>query len=121
MAPKRNPKLMNPYWKPTMKIRLSALSLASLLVPAHAQVDRAPSPKPTYDVPAAARPGDTIQLGLVGQPGRPFATYLDLNGDSNMFGGEEIFLALSPALALIDNGTLDSRGMRKQTIKIPKH
>ncbi|MHC4514435.1 MAG: hypothetical protein ACYTGO_16010 [Planctomycetota bacterium] len=74
---------------------------------------------PQYFVPPAAKPGSSLQLALVGQPGHAFASYADLNGGPRSLLGEEIFLGLSPALTLIDSGVFGIGGLRVQPIQVP--
>jgi len=91
------------------------LFLLVLPITAHA----AAAQLPQYFVPPAAKPGSSLQFGLIGQPGHAFASYADLNGGPRLLLGEEIFLGLGPALTLIDTGVFGLGGLRVQPIQVP--
>jgi len=79
----------------------------------------APAQLPQYFVPPAATPNSTLQIALVGQPGHAFASFADLSGGPTSLLGEEVFLGLTPALAVVDTGVFGIGGLRVQTIQVP--
>jgi hypothetical protein len=92
---------------------LASLCVLTLSLSAAAQV-------PQYFVTPAARPGGKIQFALVGQPGLPFASFIDLRGGPRVFLGEELFLGLTPALTQLDAGTFGIGGLHVRSVSIPR-
>ncbi len=94
------------------KLTFGGLIALVLALPVAAQL-------PQYFVTPAVKPGGKIQLALVGQPGHPFVSLIDLSGGPGVFLGEELFLGLSPSLTLLDAGTFGVGGLRVQSIGVP--
>jgi hypothetical protein len=78
-----------------------------------------PAQGPLLRLQPTARPGQPLSSFLLGRPLQGYATFLDLHGGPMTAFGETLYLGLSPALTLLDAGTLDPVGLQRLVLATP--
>jgi hypothetical protein len=90
--------------------RRLSLSVTALAATAAAQA-------PELRLQATAPYTFPLQSLLLGNPGQPFVTLLDVNGGPLSVLGQTLWLGATPALGILDAGLLDAVGARSLSIR----
>ncbi|MEZ5964749.1 MAG: hypothetical protein R3F56_12955 [Planctomycetota bacterium] len=75
---------------------------------------------PELRVTPAARPGEVLDTIVLGHPGQPFVTLVDIAGGPRAALGQVFHLALSNSLTALDSGVLGLAGFHTLSLTLPR-